>query len=110
MSAFQSAPADTGEAPVRLWNRDFQLLWQGQFVSQVGNQAFAVAMMYWLMQATGSATLMGLMMMASMLPGVLLGPIGGTFADRNSRKLIIVVSDLLRGISVLGVAAIMDAI
>lgn len=34
-------------------------------------------MIYWLMQATGSATLMGLLMMMSILPGIVLGPIGG---------------------------------
>ncbi|HET9226854.1 MAG TPA: MFS transporter [Thermoanaerobaculia bacterium] len=85
----------------KLWNRDFFLLWQGQTISQLGNQAFSIAMMYWLMRATGSASLMGLLMFAATLPGVLLGPFGGTFADRHSRIRIAVVCDLLSGLCIL---------
>jgi MFS family permease len=98
------------DAARRLLNRNFLLLWQGQFISQAGNQAFAVAMMYWLMEESGSATLMGLVMMASMLPGVLLGPLGGAVADRHSKKHIIVYSDALRGIAVLGFALMLSVV
>lgn len=92
-----------------LFNRNFVLLWQGQLVSQLGNQAFFVAMMYWLMEATGSASLMGLLMMVSLLPSVLLGPFGGALADRHSRLRIIVTSDLIHGLLVVGLAALMFA-
>jgi MFS family permease len=98
------------DAARRLLNRNFLLLWQGQFISQAGNQAFAVAMMYWLMEESGSATLMGLVMMASMLPGVLLGPLGGAVADRHSKKHIIVYSDALRGIAGLGFALMLSVV
>lgn len=91
----------------RLWNRDFFLLWQGQTISQLGNQAFSIAMMYWLMRATGSASLMGLVMFSAMLPGVLLGPFGGTFADRHSRIRIAVVCDLLSGLAILTLGLLM---
>ncbi|HSF39568.1 MAG TPA: MFS transporter [Thermoanaerobaculia bacterium] len=87
--------------PARLFNRNFLLLWQGQAVSRLGSQAFAVAMMFWVMEKTGSASLMGFLMTFSMLPGVLLGPIGGTFADRHSRVKIIVVCDIISGLGVL---------
>ncbi len=87
--------------PARLWNRDFFLLWQGQTVSQLGNQAFQIAMMSWLLRATGSASLMGLLMFTAMLPGVLLAPVGGTFADRHSRIRIALICDLLSGVAIL---------
>lgn len=109
MEISQSPPSvETAPAPpARLLNRNFLLLWQGQAVSRLGNQAFAVAMMFWVMEKTGSASLMGLLMTFSMLPGVLLGPFGGTFADRHSRIRIIVVCDLISGIGVLALAFLM---
>jgi MFS family permease len=87
-------------------NRDFLLLWQGQLVSQIGSQAFLLGMMYWVMEATRSGSLMGVLMMLTMLPAVLLGPLGGTLADRYSRKFIIVICDLLSGMAVLALTAL----
>jgi DHA3 family macrolide efflux protein-like MFS transporter len=93
--------------PARLWNKNFVLLWQGQLISQIGQRYFNVGMLFYIKQATESASLMGAMMLFSTLPGVLMGPMGGTFADRFSRKKIIVYSDLIQGILVFSLAALM---
>lgn len=90
-----------------LASRNFTLLWIGQTVSQFGNQAFMIATMFWLMKASGSASLMGLMMMLTTLPGVVLGPFGGTFADRHSRIRTAAVCDLLAGLGVMAPALLL---
>lgn len=95
--------------PSRLLNKNFFLLWQGQLVSQVGSQAFHIGVMFWVKHATGSASIMGLLMMVSLLPSVVLGPMGGTFADRYSRRRIIVVCDTLNGLAVLTLAFLLLA-
>ncbi len=94
------------EEPSKLMNRNFLLLWQGQSVSQIGNQIAIVVMLLWVKQATDSATLVGLIAMTSTLPVVLLGPIGGTFADRYSRRHIIIYSDAISGIIILSLAGL----
>lgn len=94
-------------SPRRLLNRHFLLLWQGQFVSNLGNQAYLIAIVFWIKEATGSAALMGMILMLAGLPAVLLGPIGGTFADRFPRRNIILISDLLSGAAVLVLAALL---
>lgn len=88
-----------------LLTRNFLLLWHGQLVSRVGNQAFLIATALYVLEVTGSATLVAGAMMASTIPLVLLAPIGGTVADRRSRRSILVWSDALRATAT-GAAAV----
>ncbi len=92
------------DKPTRLLNRNFILLWQGQLITLLGNSILNIASMFWIKHQTGSASLMGLLMMAYMIPGAILGLISGVFADRYSRWKIIVFSDLIRGVLTLGFA------
>ena len=95
------------KSPAKLLNKNFLLLWQGQFVSQLGNQVHSIAMVFWIKHATGSGTLIGTLMMLSTLPAIILGPLGGTFADRHSRRRIILISEFVSGLFVLLLAGMM---
>lgn len=92
--------------PDRLFNRNFALLWHGQLLSQVGTHMWHIAAMLWIKSVTNNASLMGLVFVCAALPGIILTPIGGTIADRHSRKKIMVWSDFLNGLGGLSLALI----
>lgn len=83
------------------------LLWIGQIVSQFGNNIHYVALMWWLIDTTGSTIALGTMMIITVLPAVILGPVAGVFVDRMNRKVIIVGMDVIRGI-VIGAIGILQ--
>ena len=93
--------------PKRTMNRNFLFLWQGQVVSQIGTQLFQVIVILSLKQATESATLVGLLMMASTVPALVLGPLGGAVVDRYSRRSVLITGDFIRGLALTAIAGIL---
>ena len=97
----------TEETKLKLWNLNFFLLWQGQFISVMGDVAYSIALGFWILAITGSTALMGTLMAASSLPRVIISPFAGVVVDRSDRKWLIVLMDVIRGVAVVivGVAS-----
>ncbi|MGA9119670.1 MAG: MFS transporter [Bacteroidota bacterium] len=94
------------EEPAKLLNRNYALLLQGQFVSRLGTSLSSLVMLLWIKEVTDSATLMGLLSMLVSIPNVLFGVIGGTVADRFSRRKIISYCDIASGFALLALGAL----
>jgi MFS family permease len=83
-------------------NRNFRLLFIGQTVSQLGDWFNSVAVFALLLDLTGSATAVAWMMIVQFLPMALVGPIAGVVVDRVDRRRLMIATDVLRGLLVLG--------
>jgi MFS family permease len=83
-------------------NRSFRQLWLGQVVSQMGDWFDTIALYTIILRLTGSGRYVGLLLVARFVPSFFFGPISGVIADRFSRQRIMIVSDVLRAIVVLG--------
>ena len=83
-------------------NRAFRFLWFGQVVSQMGDWFDTIAVYTIALTLTGSTRSVALIMVARFLPGVVMGPLSGVVADRFSRRTIMIASDIVRAIVVLG--------
>ena len=83
-------------------NKDFRHLFIGQLVSQTGDWFNSVALFTLLLRLTGSGEAVGYILIIKLLPSFFVGPLAGVVADRFSRKTIMIVSDIARGIVVLG--------
>src|SRR5438034_11531171 len=83
-------------------NRGFRQLWLGQVVSQMGDWFDTIALYTIILSLTGSGRNVGLLMVARFVPSFVFGSISGVVADHFSRRAIMIVSDLLRAVIVLG--------
>jgi len=79
-------------------HRDFRLMWLGQFVSTAGTALTSLAASILVYRLTGSALSVGLMMMATAAPSLLVGLFAGVIVDRYDRKKIMIVTELLRAV------------
>jgi len=91
------------QKPPSLWNRNFLLLWQGQLVSSLGDNFYAIALGFWVLEKTGSTGLMGTLMAVSTLPRVLISPFAGVWVDRTERRRLLIAMDVVRGLASAGV-------
>ena len=89
-------------------NRDFVLLQAGQLLSNVGTQLTQIAYPLLVLALTGSPAKAGIVAFARAIPLWLFSLPAGLAADRFSRKLVMILSDVIRTATVtaLGVAVL----
>ena len=82
-------------------NRSFTMLWSGQLVSTIGDSLASLAASILVFRLTGSALSVGLMLIATAAPSLLVGLVAGVYVDRADRKRIMIAADLLRAVLVI---------
>lgn len=91
-----------------LRHRPFAFLFSGQTLSRLGDSLYSIALAWWVLEKTGSATIMGSVMIVSLVPMLIFLLLGGVAVDRVSRLRVMLVSDLLRGALLLGITALVS--
>ena len=81
-----------------LKRRDFRNLMVGKAMSSIGSNVQQFALSLYVLAISGSATIFASMLAISILPRLLLSPVGGVFGDWFDRKKTIVRLDLLNAI------------
>jgi DHA3 family macrolide efflux protein-like MFS transporter len=88
------------------WKVPFFSVWVGQAFSLLGSSLVQFALVWWLTEATGSATVLAMATLMAMLPSVFLSPFAGALVDRWNRRLVMMVADGLIALATVGLAAI----
>ncbi len=90
--------------------RPFLVIWAGQLLSRLGSGISAFALGVHLFEESGSVTAFSFLLLCAFLPSVLLAPVGGVLADRNDRKLMMVLGDLGAALGILFVLLMLQLV
>lgn len=83
--------------------RKFIVIWIGQLASLLGSEMTNFAITIWAWQVTGQATPLSLILFFVQTPRVIASLFAGMLVDRYSRKLLMVIGDLIAGISTIAI-------
>lgn len=77
--------------------RTFAIVWFGQTISMLGSGMTGFAFSIWVWNLTGRATDLALFGFFSQLPQIFMSLISGAIVDRQNRKMLMIVGDLMTG-------------
>jgi MFS family permease len=89
--------------------RDFSLLWTAQLISTAGSALTDLAAGIFVFRLTGSALAVGLTLMVTAVPSLIVGLLAGVYVDRHDRKRILIVTCLIQAV-VVGLIAVVIGI
>jgi MFS family permease len=106
----QFEPWNTEDPPANirdvLRNPNFVKLWTAQILSQTAQQIVNYALLLQVANITGSSTAVSGIIISFTVPAILFAAIAGVFVERNSKKTMLVLTNLARGVMVLCYLAI----
>ena len=105
MTDLASRPTPLGVREI-LRIREYRLLWLGQLISETGDGLTNLALLLLVNALTGSTAALAAMAIVLAIPPLTIGLIAGTYVDRLDRRRIMLASDLLRALVVLGFIAV----
>lgn len=73
-----------------------------KIISSFGAQVYAFAISFYILQLTGSATSFATNLICNLLPRALVAPLAGYAADKYSRKKIVIISQLVTTLAIIG--------
>ncbi len=94
-----TVPASQKISPFAVFrNPSFTRVWFAQLISTIGDSFTMIAIGIYIFRLTGSALQVGLMLMATSVPTMILGLFAGVFVDRFDRKKIMMAADISRAL------------
>ncbi len=91
------------------WKPPFFTIWTGQAFSLLGSSLVQFALIWWLTESTGSATVLATATLVGLLPSIFVGPIAGALVDRGNRRVLMIVADAVIALATLGLALVFMA-
>ena len=84
-----------------LKNRDFLKLWVAQILSQTAQQILNYALILQVNSITGSSAAVAGVIISFTIPAILFAAIAGVFVERTSKKIMLVITNVARGVMAL---------
>jgi len=82
-------------------NADYRNLWLARVISNFGDWFNLLASATLITRLTGAGTAVSYLFLARLLPVFVMSPVAGVFADRYERRAIMILTDVLRAVTVL---------
>ncbi|HYH01169.1 MAG TPA: MFS transporter [Terriglobales bacterium] len=89
-----------------LQKRSLRLVFLANVVSMIGSGMNSAAVIWYILQATHSEVALGTLVVLQTIPSMLLLPFGGVVIDREDRRRLIMLLDVVRGLLILAVAVL----
>lgn len=80
-------------------NRPFLLLWLSQAFTQIGGNMVLYGLTVIVLESTRLNTMVSLLILTFLVPAVLFSAVAGVYVDRFDRRLILIVTNVLRGVA-----------